>query len=183
MDATTALDQTDEIVSQLIAGLTPDQREAPTPCTGWTIHDLIAHMCAGGHMVAGGLQGQAPPEEAPDHLADGPAAGWTATVEALRAVATPELLGATHQMPFGEVPGEVAMSIIVADHLTHAWDLAQASGQDIAVDDELALWALDTWRPVVPADGRTGDGFAAAVSVGDDAPALDQLVAYTGRRP
>ena len=57
-------------------------------------------------------------------------------------------------MPFGEVPGEVALSVITADHLTHAWDLARATGQDIEVDDELAEWALATWQVVVPAEGR-----------------------------
>lgn len=183
MDATTALHQTDRIVSDLIGGLTTDQRDLPTPCAEWTIHDLIAHMCAGGQMIAGALQGQAPPEETPDFLADGPAAGWESATAALRSVATPDLLAATHQLPFGEVPGEVALSVIVADHLTHGWDLARASGQEISVDDDLASWALETWQTVVPAEGRTGDGFAAAVAIGDDAPALDRLVAYTGRRP
>jgi len=183
MDATTALDRTDRIVSDLIAGLTADQREAPTPCTDWTIHDLIAHMCAGGQMVAGALQGQAPPAEAPDLLADGPAAGWKSTTEALRSVATPDTLTATHQLPFGEMPGEAALSVIVADHLTHGWDLARASGQEISVDDDLVSWALETWRRVVPAEGRTGGGFKAAVPIDAEAPILDQLVAYTGRQP
>jgi uncharacterized protein (TIGR03086 family) len=183
MDATTAMNQTDEIVTSLIAGLGADQRESPTPCTEWNVHDLLGHMCAGGHMVAGALQGQAPPESSPDFLADGPAAGWAATSAHLREAATPDALAASHQLPFGEMPGEAALSVIVADHLTHAWDLAKGSGQDIAVDDELAAWGLATWKQVVPAEGRTGDGFKAAVPVADDAPMLDQLVGYTGRTP
>jgi uncharacterized protein (TIGR03086 family) len=183
MDATTAMNQTDGIVTNLIDGLSADQREAPTPCTEWTVHDLLGHMCSGGHMIAGALQGAAPVESAPDYLADGPAAGWSAMSAELRSAATPEALTASHQLPFGEMPGEVALSVIVADHLTHAWDLAKASGQDIVVDDELADWALATWKQVVPAEGRTGDGFKAAVTVGADSSPLDQLVAYTGRTP
>lgn len=183
MDATTAMNRTDQIVTGLVANLTPEHREMSTPCTEWTVHDLIEHMCQGGHMIAGGLQGQAPPEDAPDFLAEGPAAGWSGTMAHLSEAATPETLAATHQMPFGEVPGEMALSVIVADHLTHAWDLARATGQDIAVDDDLAQWALETWSAVVPAEGRTGDGFAAAVPVADDAPTLDRLVGYTGRNP
>lgn len=183
MDATTALDRTDAIMTDLIANLSSDDRERSTPCDQWTVHDLLAHMCSGGHMVAGGLQGEAPPADAADHLADGPAAGWVGTVAHMRAAATPEALAATHQMPFGEVPGEMAMSVIVADQATHAWDLARATGQDLAMDDELAGWALDVWRQVVPAEGRTGDGFAPAVEVPESAPAIDRLVGYTGRRP
>ncbi len=183
MDATQAMAQTNQIVTGLMDGLTPEHREMSTPCEQWTVHELIEHMCQGGHMIAGGLRGEAPPEESPDFLSAGPAAGWAAAAAALAAAATPEALTASHQMPFGEVPGEVAVSVITADHLTHAWDLARATNQDLEVDDDLAAWALATWQVAVPADGRTGDGFAAAVIVSDDASPLDKLVGYTGRQP
>jgi uncharacterized protein (TIGR03086 family) len=183
MDATTAMQQTGPIVSDLIAGLTPDHREVSTPCAEWNVHELIEHMCQGGQMVAAALQDQAPPDEAGDLLADGPAAGWAAAAAALSDAATPDALGAAHEMPFGEVPGEVALSVITADHLVHAWDLAQATGQGFDIGDDLAGWALQTWQVVVPAEGRTGDGFAAAVPVAEDAPVVDRLVGYTGRQP
>ena len=183
MDATTALHQTDRIVTDLIAGLRPEHRDAPTPCTDWTVHDLIGHMCSGGHMIAGALAGETPPDPAPDPLADGPANGWAATSSHLRDAATPDRLAAIHQMPFGEVPGEMALSVIVADLVTHAWDLARATDQTLAVDPDLAAWAHQVWSGVVPAEGRTGDGFAAAVHVPDGASAMDRLVAYTGRQP
>ena len=172
---------TNDTVTALIAGLTPENREMPTPCDEWTVHDLIGHMCGGAHMIAGALQGEAPPDEAPDFLADGPAAGWSAAAAHLTVAATPEALTATHQMPFGEIPGEMALSIIAADHLTHAWDLATATGQQMEVSEELAEFAYQAWLPLIPAEGRTGDGFKAAVPVADDAGALERLIAYTGR--
>jgi hypothetical protein len=104
--------RTNDTVTALIAGLTPENREMPTPCDEWTVHDLIGHMCGGAHMIAGALQGEAPPDEAPDFLAD---------------------------------------------------------------------FAYQAWLPLVPAEGRTGDGFKAAVPVADDAGALERLIAYTGR--
>lgn len=183
MDATTAMQQTHELVSGLVDQLTPDHREMSTPCDQWTVHDLLGHMCGGAHMVAGGLQGQAPPESPPDFLADGPVKGWQQAAEHLAAASTPEALTATHEMPFGEVPGAMALSVITADHITHAWDLAQATGLELAIPDELAAFALATWQPLVPAEGRTGDGFKPAVPVADDAPVVERLVAYTGRRP
>jgi len=183
MDATQAHAETNTIVTSLMNGLTPEHREMRTPCDKWNVHELIEHMCQGGHMIAGGLQDQSPPEEMPDYLADGPANGWAGAAAALQAAATPDALSSAHQMPFGEVPGEVAFSVITADHLVHAWDLARATSQDLSVSDELAGWALATWQVVVPAEGRTGDGFAAVVPVADDAGAVDQLVAYTGRQP
>ena len=49
--------------------------------------------------------------------------------------------------------------------------------------DELAAFALEAWMPVVPAEGRTGDGFKTVVATASDAFALDRLVAYIGRQP
>lgn len=182
MNATEALDNCDRIVTGLIAGLTPEHREMSTPCDEWTVHDLIAHMCGGGHMIAGSILGETPPADAPDFLSDGPAAGWAGTVAHLRAAATPDKLAGTYQFPFGEMPGEAALAVIVADHVTHAWDLATATAQSVTIDDDLARWTLATWRPVVPED-RTGPGFKEAVPVGADASPLDQLIGFTGRQP
>jgi uncharacterized protein (TIGR03086 family) len=183
MDATTAMNQTNTLVTTMVGSLTPEHREMATPCDDWSVHDLLGHMCGGIQGMAGGLQDQAPPAEAPDFLAQGPAAGWADARAALEAAATPEALTAMHQMPFGEVPGEMALSVIVADVVTHAWDLGQATGIDHGISDELAAFALQTWMPLVPAEGRTGDGFKAVVDVGSDASALENLVAYTGRQP
>ena len=186
MDATTALAQTNDIMMGLIGGLTPDHREARTPCDNWNVHELIEHMVQGGQMIAGALQGQAPPTPAPDYLAEGPAKGWADAYAAMTAAATPEVLAATHRMPFGEVPGEVALSVVAADALTHAWDLAKATDQPIQVDDELAEWARATWQVVIPDGARAADGsagFKPAVAVADGASELDKLIGFTGRQP
>ena len=183
MDATTALNETTDIMNGLVAGLTPEHREMRTPCDKWNVHELIEHVCQGGHGIAGGLLGESPPDGEVDVLANGPVAGWEGARAHLHAAATPDVLTALHQMPFGEVPGEMAMSVIVADHLTHAWDLAQATGQDFTAGDELADWALQVWQGLAPAEGRTGEPFADVVPVADDASAVDRLVAYTGRQP
>lgn len=184
MDAMTAFEETDQLLRTLIAGLTPDDREKPTPCAEWNVHDLIGHMCSGGHMIAGGLEGAAPPDPVPDFLADGPAAGWESTAAHMRAAATPERMQALHQMPFGEVPGEMAMSVIVADQATHAWDLAVATGQAARPSDELAAFSLEVWAQLAPPEGREpGSAFAAAIGVPDGASAVDRLAGYTGRQP
>jgi uncharacterized protein (TIGR03086 family) len=186
MDAITALDATDPIVAKLISGLSADQRELPTPCTEWTVHDLIGHMCLASHKAAQALTDQ-DPDQVVDHLADGPVSGWAAVAAALDAAATPEAVAATHQTPFApvpmEVPGEFLLSAVVVDQLVHAWDLATASGQPYGIDDDLAAWALTTVRQMAPVDGRTGHPFGPVVEVGDDASLTAQLLGYTGRQP
>ena len=186
MDAITALHTTDPLVAKLISGLTADQRDLPTPCTEWTVHELLDHMCVASHKAAQALADQ-DPDEVVDHLADGPLSGWARVAAALDAAATPDAVAATHQMPFApvpmEVPGEFLLGAVVVDHLVHAWDLATASAQPFAIDDDLAEWALTTVHQMAPVEGRIGHPFGPVVSVGDDASLTDQLVAYTGRRP
>ncbi len=184
MDAATALARTNDVMSSVIAQLTPDHREQSTPCTEWNVHQVIEHVCQGSHRVAGALQQQPPPEgEAPDVLANGPVEGWANAHAALSAAATPENLSDTREVPgLGAVPGEVAMSVIVADALTHAWDVAKGTGVAVEIPEELAGWALATWQQVVPAEGR-GGGFAEVVPVADDASAVDRLAGWTGRQP
>jgi len=184
MDATSALENTNTVMTSVIGQLTSDHRHMSTPCTEWDVHEVLDHVCQGSQRIAGALQGQAPPENAEeiDLLAEGPANGWANAYAALSAAATPENLTAIHSMPFGEVPGEAALSVIVADALVHAWDVAAGAGVDFDVSDETAEWALATWKQIVPPEGRQG-GFAAVVPVADDASALDRLLGYTGRQP
>jgi len=181
MDATTALAQTNDLMNSVIGQLSADHREMSTPCTEWNVHEVLDHICSGCQSMAAGLQGQAPAEGV-DYLAEGPANGWANAHAALTGAATPEILTAIHQMPFGEVPGEAAMSVIVADAVTHAWDVAKGAGVEAEISDDLAEFALATWKMVVPPEGRQG-GFADVVPVPDDAGALDRLLGYTGRQP
>ncbi len=186
MDATTALAQTNEVMTSVIARLQPEHREQATPCAEWNVHEVIDHVCRGSHMVADALQQQAPAADgdAPDLLANGPADGWANAHAALDAAATPENLSEMRELPgLGSMPGEMAMSVIVADALTHAWDVAKGAGVSIDIPEDLAAWALATWQQVVPAEGRQGPGFAAVVPVADDASAVEQLAGYTGRQP
>ncbi len=183
MDATTAMQETHAIVNGLMAGLTPEHRDMATPCSEWNVHELVEHMVHGGHAMAGALEGAEPPDETPDFMVNGPVSAWAAMEAHLAAAATDERLHSLHQMPFGEVPGEAVLSIIVADHLTHAWDVAQATGQPFDCSDELATFSLHVWKGLVPAEGRTDGRFGPAIDPGADASPVDQLVGYTVRQP
>jgi uncharacterized protein (TIGR03086 family) len=186
MDAITALHTTDPLVAKLISGLTADQRDLPTPCTQWTVHELLDHMCVASHKAAQALADQ-DPDEVVDHLADGPVSGWARVAAALDAASTPDAVAATHQMPFApvpmEVPGEFLLGAVVVDLTVHSWDLATATGQQLEIDDDLAAWALAMVHQMAPVEGRTGHPFGPVVAVPDDAPLLAQLLGYTGRRP
>lgn len=46
-------------------------------------------------------------------------------------------------LPFGTVPGWVAVRMHFVDHLVHGWDLAKATGQDTSIPGPLATAAYE----------------------------------------
>ncbi len=182
IDPVTARRRIDRTIADLIDGITTEQRGLPTPCEEWNVDQLIAHMVGGGHMIAAGLLGDQPTADA-DPLANGLAAAWAATTAHLAEASTPEILDAMHHMPFGEVPGAMALSVITADHIVHAWDLGEALGVDVEIGDDLVALTMSVFGPLAPADDRSGGQFKDVVEVPDSASALDRMIGFSGRRP
>jgi uncharacterized protein (TIGR03086 family) len=86
-------------------------------------------------------------------------------------------------MPFGPMPGRLALGIHAADLLIHGWDLAVASGQAADIDPELARFALDVEQQFLSDDLRGPDGpFGAAIPTSDSASPQERLLAFVGRR-
>lgn len=178
MDPIAQLEQLGPHLGGVVAGITPDQLDNPTPCDEFTVRGVLEHMIAGGTAFAAAYRGEEPKE--PDlsdllgHFADmmGDLAG---------AISAPGALDQTVQAPFGPVPGETFARFVVLDGLVHGWDMARATGQPYAPPDELvaaaeafARHALDPLR-----DGQT---FAEATEPAAAASPIERLAAYTGRQ-
>jgi uncharacterized protein (TIGR03086 family) len=80
-----------------------------------------------------------------------------------------------------ELPAIVAIGILSIELLVHAWDFAQATGQQVTVADEVSQHVLDAAHKIITPAGRAQAGFDDAVQAGPDAGALDRLIAFTGR--
>ena len=183
MEVVAARAETNSIIEGLIGALTPEHHDMQTPCKKWAVHELVNHMVGGGYMISSALT-QDPstrPDPEGDNLPDGPVAGWAAAAAAMDSAATQENLDGLRTLPFGEMPGVVGYSVITADHLTHAWDLARATGQSIEASDDLCDWAMETWGMVLTDDLRNGDTFDAVQPCADGASSIDKLAAFTGR--
>jgi uncharacterized protein (TIGR03086 family) len=164
-----------------------DQLGTPTPCTEWTIRDLVNHITGGATMFAiSAEQGSVPDETigrlmGGDNLGDDPQGAWrVASVRAMAAFEEPGVLEKTVALPFGEMPGGVALSIAVFDVATHATDLATASGQRIE-DEELLEEALALGKQIVGPALRQPGVFGPEQPVADDAPVAARLAAFAGR--
>jgi uncharacterized protein (TIGR03086 family) len=84
------------------------------------------------------------------------------------------------KLPFGEMPAGAAMNIAVFDLLTHAADLANATGQRI--DDEVLLnTALEVGHQTIGEDWRKPGVLDPEQPIEAGAPTMDRLLAFAGR--
>jgi uncharacterized protein (TIGR03086 family) len=146
MDPLVAHQRAQDAFAALLANVSPDQLGASTPCSEWTIRDLIEHVIAGNEHV--GLWAESPtqPPARPDNILGAHRVAATAAHEMF---AGPGGMATTFKLPFGEVPGQIFVGIRTTDVLTHAWDLAAATGQSTDIDPELAREQLAAARAFV----------------------------------
>lgn len=177
MDPLTQLAQLSTPLGEVLAGLTAEDLDRPTPCADFTVRGVLEHMIGGATAFAAEYRGTTPAE--PDFT--NPVAGLGAALgDLVAAVNEPGALDATVAAPFGDVPGDVFARFIVLDGLVHGWDMATASGQTYQPPDELVAAVADFARGALD-PLRDGQTFAAAVDPGPDATPIEQLAAYTGR--
>ncbi len=176
MDQLVAHQRAQDALAAVLGGVAPDQLAAPTPCTGWTVRDVVEHVIARNHWVAG----TAAPEVAdPADLA--PALATSARA-AQQAFAAPDGLTRMMDMPFGPVPGAVVVGMRTTDALVHAWDVARATGQPTDIEPELAEASLAAARTRIGPDLRgPGRPFAEEQPCDAGRPAADRLAAFLGR--
>ncbi|MFH9861888.1 TIGR03086 family metal-binding protein [Streptomyces sp. NPDC017202] len=168
-------------VGDLIAGIRPEQWEAPTPCTEWNVRDVVRHLVGMDLVFAAMIEGGPMPEPAADPLGDDPVAAYRASSAALRAAfAGTGVLERDFRGPLGSATGAERLQIRLYDLLAHGWDLARATGIPARLPDDLAEESLAFARDRLPSPSRTGR-FAEPQPVAQTAPAVDRLAAFLGR--
>jgi uncharacterized protein (TIGR03086 family) len=189
--------------ADVIGAIRPDQLDNASPCTGMDVRELLAHLVAVVGRVAA-MGRDINPMSVPDTVSDVADEAWitawrTAVDDADAAWSDETALERTVVLPWATDTGANALLGYVSEITVHTWDVAQATGQNPEWDDETATRSLQLMRNWLPGENRAEifaevrrqmgvggdqpDPFAAVVVVGDDAPAIDQLVAWTGRRP
>jgi uncharacterized protein (TIGR03086 family) len=173
-----ALDQTGTIV----AGIRPDQMDLPTPCTDWNVRALIGHLVRGNQNTAAVAEGKPrDPNPVADVGAD-PAGAYRESAAEVKRVWQSDKLGAAYPTPLGMLPGHALLSLRLADNVTHGWDLARATGQAAAYDDDVVQAAIDFAHGQFKGERPPGGAFAPSVQAPEDLPPLDRLAAFLGRQ-
>nr|WP_319456435.1 MULTISPECIES: TIGR03086 family metal-binding protein [unclassified Mycobacterium] len=180
---------------ELVAAVRPAELDAPTPCAGWTLADLLAHMTVQHHgfaMAARGYGADAElwrPESVIDAVRTDPATTYAdAARDVLEAFADDAAPDASFALPeFGPgatFPGAIAMGFHFIDYVVHGWDVAAALGVPYVLPADVVGAALPLALAVPDGEFRALDevpfGPAIQPATGDD---LDRILRHLGRRP
>ncbi|MFE4457346.1 TIGR03086 family metal-binding protein [Nocardia tengchongensis] len=178
-------------LADAVAGVGPDQWDNPTPCSEWTVTQVVQH--AAGDQLAyakflGIGDGPAYNPFEPSGSIDGGAAelvsaaieptatAWATVTDGTDTVPTP--------LPHGELPTPVAAVMCALDAAVHAWDIAAGTGQPSPLTDELAGHLLTAARGLVEPLRDYGVFAAVVTEVPATAtPVVAELLAYLGRDP
>jgi uncharacterized protein (TIGR03086 family) len=169
-------------VGDVIAAVRPGQWTAPTPCTEWSVRDVVNHLVGMNLVFAALLEGGPMPERGADRLGDDPLGAYQASVAALQdAFGHPGVLERSYAGPLGNATGAERLQIRLYDLLVHGWDLGQAIGIAAQMPDDLAEQALAFARDQLSTQPRTGR-FAEPQPIDDTATAIERLAAFMGRQ-
>ena len=178
---TRALDATGRVVTNIPAG----RWRARTPCPEWDVRGLVSHLVSGNLWAAelgtGGTMELVGDRLDGDVLGAEPAAAYAASARAASdAFHRPGALDAPCAVSYGPVPGSVYAGHRLIDVLIHGWDLATATGQDAAIDDDLVAACRQVAEPQIDmlrASGAFGEG----MPVPPGASTQARLLAMFGR--
>ena len=169
----------------LVGAVGADQWDRPTPCSEWTVRDLVNHVTGEDLWTVPLLRGSTI-EEVGDRF-DGDLLGSTpaeaasgAAAGALTEVATRLPAGGTVHLSYGEEQLDEYVRQLAADHLVHGWDLAVATGASPRLDED-AVAAVAGWYADREELYRGGGVVAARTGAFDD-PQSDLLAGF-GRDP
>ncbi len=173
----------------IVAKVTADQLDGPTPCASWDVRRLVNHIVGGSHWFAMTTNAGASPEvdetEDTDYAGGDTLGAYDAGIAAsLAAFGAEGALEKMVKLPFGEFPGAAFMALATMDHFIHGWDLAKATGQSPDFDEGLAAQLLAQAQMMVPDQFRGADPeapFGPIVEIADSATASDRLAAFLGR--
>ena len=188
----------------VVARLDAAALEAPTPCEAMDVRMILGHLASMLGRTAALGRGTDPfaiPEIVSDVVDD----GWgealsSAAAEVHAAWSDASKLAESYTMPWAVLTGSELLMMYVNEILVHTWDIAQGAGLDFDPAEATTEAALLGMQLGLPAEGRR-ESFEAVFAqmpveerpaimpfedvqpTAADAPAIDRLVAWNGRRP
>ena len=173
----------------------PEQWAWPTPCTEWTVRQLVNHMTRGNlnyvHLLQGGTSADFLRLRDVDALGTDTLAAYRRSVTGCAdAFAQSGALQRVLDYPLGQVTGQQALAVRTTDSTIHTWDLARAIGADDRLNGDLVGWINDHLDDIyaglaeTPTSTETSHRFFAAPDgvLSDEASRQERLLHRMGRK-
>jgi uncharacterized protein (TIGR03086 family) len=161
-----------------------DRYTAPTACAAWDVRALVNHVVGEDRWAAELLAGRTIADVGGtldgDLLGADPVAAWSSATAAAGRAVEATAGDALVTLSAGPTPVDEYLRQLGADHLVHAWDLAQAAGANLRLDDDLVA-AIATWFAPMEQVYRSHDLIGSRPPVNDDAEPQARLLAMFGR--
>jgi uncharacterized protein (TIGR03086 family) len=183
--ARTLMPRAAEVFGDHVHRVADDRWKAPTPCTEWSVHDLVNHVVAehlwAPHLIDGQTIERVGDRYDGDVLGDDPVAAWDAAIAGSLAAWARAGDDEIVHLSMGEAPVSEYAEQMLFDLAVHAWDLAHGAGLPDRLDPGVVehVWAYAS--QVVPQWQGSGI-FARPVKVDSD-DRQDQLIGLAGRHP
>ncbi|MGY1840607.1 MULTISPECIES: TIGR03086 family metal-binding protein [unclassified Modestobacter] len=155
--------------------------DRPTPCTGWDVSAVVAHLADVAAALAGLLAtGRLDLPGSPGSSDGDPVARTCERVRDLLDQLQAAGRRGSHDQPAERVVAAARASAI--EFTVHGWDVAAARGRAGQLPPDLAEDVLSLASGLLD-DGSRGTSFAARVEPWPEASSVDRLVAFVGRDP
>ena len=183
------LDEARAMLRAATAGVPADGWQRPTPCSEWTVTQVLQHAALDQGAWAAVISGTQPSGENPfapsgqlgaeplayaEAALESSAPAWAAVSADGGEVPTP--------LPQGPMAPADAAGAAALDAAIHAWDIAVATGQGSPLTPELAR-ALTPVAKSIAEPLRQYGAYAPALEPADDAGDAAALLCYLGRSP
>ncbi|CCH28554.1 TIGR03086 family metal-binding protein [Actinosynnema sp. NPDC047251] len=173
-------------IQPIVAGVRPTDLHRPTPCAGWDLTALLAHMIGQDHGFAAAVLADVGEEAfAPREPSTSAHEAGLAVVAAAFAAADPDRRVLLAEFEGRRFPLRNVIGFHLIDTLVHGWDVAVAVGGKLDYDDDLVAAALEQAELVPDGPMRTAPGaaFAPVLPIAADSTGWNRTLALLGRDP
>jgi uncharacterized protein (TIGR03086 family) len=162
----------------------PHGWDARTPCTEWSVRDLVNHVTSEHlwvpELLAGSTIDEVGDRFSGDVLGEDPNGAWVRAHSASQAAWASTPADKPVHLSFGTVPATEYAEQLLVDLTVHAWDLARGAGAGERLPADLITHALAYARE--HADELSHSGMFGEPVTTEAADEQTQLLALLGRR-